>query len=136
MGNTPLKPPTDSPKADTRFIPTEILIDLHCQAAARAKGWVPRKEKKMTLTREELRLATPADLMHLLDDCDMDGCTVDLFGIPLCIPVRDRALLVPHAVSALKSMNLMGVGPDGEEWNNKNPQVLIEKEPERDDVDQ
>jgi hypothetical protein len=132
FGNTPLSALGDAANTDQHFIPTNMLIDIHDQKAARAKGWRPRPQRKMSLTREELCRAVPLNLQHLLDDCQMDGCTVDAFGIPLCIPIKQRILVVPHAIAALKAMNNMGIGPHGEEWDHNDPERLFDHASETD----
>ena len=63
----------------------------------------------MTLTLEELRAAVPEELHHFIEDCDMDGCDVDFFGIPLCIPVPDRLQIIPFCRQALDEMNATDV---------------------------
>lgn len=63
------------------------------------------KEKKMALSLNELHAAIPAELAHLIEGCDVDGCEVDLFGIPLCVPCRERGKLVPYAKKALNKIN-------------------------------
>jgi hypothetical protein len=119
-----------------RYVPIETMLDLLYVEAARKHGWQPRQEKKMQLTPEELIRAVPPELQDLLEDCEFQGCGVDTFGIPLCLTTRTRAMIVPHAVEALKEMNKMGTGPNGEEWDHNNPVMFSENLETVEEVDE
>jgi hypothetical protein len=99
---------TTSPSLIDGFIPPhlrdEILSRPHTPAATPI-GQTPKKPKKTMLTLDELRAVLPDELAESVDDCEMDGCGTDVFGIPMCLPVPNRNKIIPYVNKALKQIN-------------------------------
>lgn len=98
--------PNGGPVApDGKFIPPQMREEALNSRCTPEQEKAKRASSIRTLEPLQLIASLPDDLKPLVEICDMDGCTHDVFGIPLCVPIFKRNLLVPYAKVALKKLN-------------------------------